>query len=154
MRACARYCGDSSPGGAVESPAKPAKDLRAPERRIAWLTLALGFAAAAIASLAISARAGAGVLVGALLAWVNLRWLRQALDAIVMAATARSGAAPARPSPWIFVKLFGRYVLIGLTAYVIVNFFSVPAISIVSGLLALGAAAMAESLYEIFTYNH
>jgi hypothetical protein len=121
---------------------------------MALLILAIGVPAAGIVAVSVSLPAGGGVLAGALLAWVNLRWLRQALDALVVAATAGPDAPRPRISTWIFVKLFGRYALIVVVSYVIVVFLSVPAISIVGGLCALAAAAMAESLYEIFTYKH
>jgi len=39
---------------------------------------------------------GAGVLIGALLAWINFRWLKSALDTVTRAATAQSEASKAR----------------------------------------------------------
>jgi hypothetical protein len=44
----------------------------------------------------------------------------------------------------------GRYVLIALAIYVSLNYFAVPLVAMIFGLLALGAGAFAESLYEIF----
>lgn len=120
-----------------------------PERRIAWLTLAIGSATAAGVVLVVTPRAGVGVLLGALLAWVNLRWLQQALDALVQLSTAQAGEARPRISSWVYIKFFARYALIGLVLYVMVSGFRIPVLSMLGGLCALGAAAIAESVYEV-----
>lgn len=120
-----------------------------PERRIAWLTLAIGSVAATVVAIAATPRAGVGVLLGAMLAWVNLRWLQQALDALVQLSTAQAGKARPRISSWVYFKFFARYALIGLVLYVMVSGFGIPVLSMLGGLCALGAAAMAESLYEV-----
>ncbi len=119
------------------------------ERRIGWLTLGLGLAAAVAVLLGVSPVAGAGVAAGAILAWLNYRWLEQAVDALVRVSTVPSGAAPSRVSKWIYVKFFARYALIALVLYAMVARFSVPILSVLGGLAALGAAAMAEAIYEI-----
>ena len=129
--------------------AQIASDYRRPESRIAWLTLALGCAASVAVSVGISWRAGAGVLIGALLAWVNFRWLQQALDALVRLSGAQGGASHSRISLWVYGKLFGRYILIALVAYVTVRGFAVPVLSVLGGLCTLGAATMAGSIYEL-----
>lgn len=129
--------------------AQIARDYRGPERRIAWLTLAIGTAASAAVAVGVSWRAGAGVLLGALLAWVNLRWLQEALDALVRLSKAQQGASRPRISTWVYMKFFGRYALIALITYVIVTRFAVPVLSVLGGLCALGAAAMAGSVYEL-----
>ncbi len=121
-----------------------------PERRIAWLTLLLGGVAAVGVAVSVSRRAGVGVLVGTLLAWVNLRWLQQALDALVHLAAAQAGNPHPRVSIWVYIKFFARYVLIGLVLYVMVSRFGIPLLSLFGGLFALGAATMAESIYEVF----
>jgi hypothetical protein len=41
-------------------------------------------------------------------------------------------------------------VLIALAIYVSLHYFAVPLVAMILGLLALGAGAFAESLYEIF----
>ena len=121
-----------------------------PERRIAWLTLLLGGAAAAGVAVGVSPRAAAGVVVGTLLAWANLRWLQQALDALVRLATAQAGKPQPRVSIWVYIKFFARYALIALLVYAMVARFRVPILSLLAGLCAVGAAALAESVYEIF----
>jgi len=119
-------------------------------RRIAWLTLLLGFLAASVVSLAKSPRAGVGIAVGASLAWLNFRWLDQTLAALVTVATAQSRSPQSRVPAMIYWKFAGRYVLMGLAIYVTVHYFAVPVLTVILGLLALGAAAIAGSLYEVY----
>ena len=113
------------------------------------MTLALGGATAGACALLYSLAAAAGVILGTLLAWLNFRWLDQAGMALVRLAQAR----PDRERPVIpastWVKLFARYALIALVLYGTVTRSPIPAVSVVGGLLMLGAAAMAVSLYEV-----
>jgi hypothetical protein len=119
------------------------------ERRIAWLTLAIGFTAAAGFLIAGRPGWGAGVAIGAALGWLNLRWLGRGLDTLVAAATAQEGRPKAQvPLSTYFTALF-RYALIGLCVYVIFVYLHVPLGSLLVGLCALGAAALVASVYEI-----
>lgn len=120
------------------------------ERRIGWLTLALGLAAAAITgAVGVGPSAsGLGVVIGAVLAWLNYRWLHQAAAELSRLAAAGEGSRP-HISTWVYVKLLARYGLIGVVLYVMVTRFAVPVVSMLAGLCALGAAAMAESIYEL-----
>jgi len=119
-------------------------------QRIAWLTLALGFSAALICFFAKSHKAGVGIAIGTALAWLNYRWLDQGLGALVSVAQAQQGSEQARVPAGIYWKFAGRYVLIALAIYVSLHYFAVPLVAMILGLLALGAGAFAESLYEIF----
>jgi hypothetical protein len=120
------------------------------ERRIGWLTLIIGLAAAAAALAIGRLPVAAGLAAGTVLAWINYRWLEDAVDAMARAATAPAGKEPVRISPFVLAKIFGRYALIGIGLYVMVAGFHVPVLSVVAGLLALGAAAMTEAIYELF----
>ena len=120
------------------------------ERRIAWLTLVFGAAATAAAVFAGSRLWAAGLLIGAVLAWLNFRWLRRGLDALVAASAAQAGAAKPRvPLGTYFVAVF-RYGLIALLVYVIFKILRVPLASMVVGMCALAAAAIAASVYELW----
>ena len=125
---------------------------RRAEQRIGWLTLALGLAAGVAAAAFFGWRAGLGVAVGTVLAWISYRWLQQALDGMVRASVAQHERAE-RSQPVYFplgtaAKLIGRYALIAAVPYVIVTFYEVPVLSVLSGLFALGAATMVEGVYE------
>jgi len=121
------------------------------ERRIIRLTLVLGFLAAIPVAIWFTWRAGLGVFIGAGLAWINALWLQQALDAVTKLSIAQAGAPKARISAAVYVKFAARYVLMGIVIYIMMTYFGVPVVSLLSGLLALGAAAMAEFLYESAT---
>lgn len=123
------------------------------ERRIARGTLLLGATVAAAAALAGQGRIATGLAAGALLAWLNFRWLEQAVDALVRVSTAGPEGPAPRISPWLYVKFFARYGLLGAALYVMVARFAVPAWSLVVGLLALGAAAMLESVRQLLVRN-
>ncbi len=124
------------------------------ERRIGWLTLALGFTAALIVAAAHSSAAGAGVATGTVLSWLSGRWLGQSLDGLVRGSVAQHERAElgqqARVPLSTGAKLIGRYALIAAVLYVIVQFFKVPIFSVLGGLFALGAATMVEGIYEAF----
>ena len=119
------------------------------ERRIAWLTLFFGFSAAAIFAALQRGPWAAGLAIGTVLAWLNFRWLRRALDALVLASKAQEGREKPRvPLATYFTALF-RYGLLALTVYVIFIYLRVPLGSMVVGLCALAVAAMTASVWEI-----
>lgn len=121
------------------------------ERRIARLTLILGAVGSIAVAAAFSPRAGLGVLTGTVLAWINFRWLQQAIDALVRVFSAQPGAEKPRISSWVYIKLFARYALMAVVIYVMVHYFDVPILGLLVGLFSLGAAALTESIYEIAT---
>jgi|HubBroStandDraft_1064217.scaffolds.fasta_scaffold581026_2 hypothetical protein len=119
------------------------------ERRIAWLTLVFGGAAAVTVAILRHAAWAEGLAIGAALAWLNFRWLRRGMDALVAVATAQEGFAKPRVPVGTWFRLVFRYGLIGLCVYVIFEVLKVPLASMVVGLCALGAATIAVSVYEI-----
>ncbi len=128
--------------------AEPAAYMRT-EARIAWLTLVLGGAAAVIAGFMHLWPWAEGLAIGAVLAWLNFRWLKRGMDALVAAAVAQEGAAKPRVPLGTWFRMIFRYVLIALCVYVIFEYLKVPLVSMLAGLCALGAATLAASLYEI-----
>jgi small-conductance mechanosensitive channel len=128
----------------IESPAGAVT-----ERRISWLTLLIGLAAGLLVALLRDRLWGAGLAIGAALAWLNFRWLRRGLDTLVLASTAQTGKEkPVVPFLSYFGMLF-RYGLIALAVYVIFEYLRVPLVSMIVGLCALGAATVVASVYEI-----
>ncbi len=119
------------------------------ERRIAWLTLVLGGAAATVVAIVRQWAWGEGLAIGTVLAWLNFRWLKRGLDALVKVATAQEGAAKARIPFGSWFRLMFRYGLIAICVYVIFEYLKVPLASMVVGLCALGAATIVASVYEI-----
>jgi hypothetical protein len=119
------------------------------ERRIAWLTLFLGGATAIIVAIMRHWPWAEGLAIGTALAWLNFRWLKRGLDALVVVATAQEGAAKPRIPFGTWLRLTSRYGLIAFCVYVIFMYLKVPLASMVVGLCALGAATIAASVYEI-----
>lgn len=119
------------------------------ERRIAWLTLVLGGAAAIVVAVIRQWPWAEGLAIGTVLAWLNFRWLKRGLDALVAVATAQEGAAKARIPFGTWFRLMFRYGLIAICVYVIFEYLKVPLASMVVGLCALGAATIVASVYEI-----
>jgi small-conductance mechanosensitive channel len=142
----------NSPGGtAAPLPDSPVDIIASrTERRIAWLTPAFG-AGACVAAAFVGSRVWAsGLLIGAVLAWLNFRWLRRGLDGLVAASAAQAGAEKPRvPLGAYFAAVF-RYGLIALVVYVIFKLLKVPLASMVVGMCALAAAAIAASVYELW----
>ena len=121
------------------------------ERRIALLTLVFGAVTAIAAAIHYSIRAGAGVLIGAVLAWINFRWLERAMDSVARASTAQEGSPEARVPVSSYLGLFARYVLIGAVVYATFSAFRIPVVSLLVGLCALGAGAITATLIEVLS---
>jgi small-conductance mechanosensitive channel len=119
------------------------------ERRIAWFILVTGALAGIAASALHNMLWATGLMIGAILAWFNFRWLRQGMDALATAAQAQSGLAQPRVPIGAYLRVLFRYALIALSVYVIFKILKVPLASVVVGLCALGPAAVAASVYEI-----
>jgi hypothetical protein len=130
-------------------------------RRIATLTVGFGLAAAATALALHRMDWAKGLAGGAVLAWLNFRWLSRGIRALVDAALAqaRDSAAAAEAArtdakssayPIVtYLTLVFRYALVGLGVYVIFNYLHVPLISVGLGLCAFVAAILTASVWEI-----
>jgi hypothetical protein len=119
------------------------------EQRISWLTLLLGLLAGILVALLRDRAWGAGLAIGAILAWLNFRWLKRGLDVLVQASTAQAGDKKPRVPLGSYFGMLFRYGLIALAVYVIFEYLRIPLLSMVVGLCALGAATIAASVYEI-----
>ena len=142
------YCG-AFPRTTMESPSVDISRYLASERRISWLTLLLGVLAAVPVGYFHGWRWGAGIMIGAVLAWFNFRWLKQGLDALTDSAAAQSGPTTASVPIGAYFRAAFRYLLIAFAVYVIFRVLNVPVLSMIIGLCALGAAAFAISVQEI-----
>jgi len=131
----------------VQTPSAPS--YRQSESRISQLTILLGAAAALFVGYFHGWRWGAGVMIGAVLAWLNFRWLKQGLDALTEAVIAQSAKKKGKVPIATYFKALFRYGLIALAVYVIFKYLNVPVLSMVLGLCALGAATLVVSVYEI-----
>jgi small-conductance mechanosensitive channel len=121
------------------------------ERRIARFTLIVGGLASVGAGFLFSIRVGAGVLVGALLAWVNFRWLERAMTSVARASTAQAGSPEARVPVTSYLGMMARYGLIAGVVYVIFSRLRIPVLSMLVGLCALGVATIFVTVWEILS---
>lgn len=119
------------------------------EKRIAWLTLFFGAMAAVAAILLSNLLWAAGLAIGAALAWINFRLLGRGLDALVVQSIAQRDRKKVQVPLTTYLGIAFRYTLIGLSVYVIFVYLHVPLASLVFGLCALAAAAIAASVWEV-----
>jgi len=122
---------------------------RAAERRIEQLTLVLGVAAALVVAVRYGWRAASGLAVGAALAWVNYRWLKQAVVVVARLSAGQAEASKIRIPKRIYAKFFGRFALLLVAAYAILSRSWLPAAAILAGLFTLVAAVLVELIYEL-----
>jgi len=122
----------------------------AAERRIEYFTLAIGAVAAIAAAAHWNAKAGAGVASGAVLSWINYRWMQQGIAVLARLSTAQAGAEKPRVPASVYLKFLGRYALLIVAAYAILRGFSLPAASFVAGLFAVVAAVLVEMIGQLF----
>ena len=121
----------------------------AAEHRIEWMTIAFGLAGAAIVLVRWGWRAGAGVALGAALAWLNFRWLKQGVNALVKLSTAQADSGHARVPPIVYAKFFGRFALLLVAVYVILSRSWLPVGAVFGGLFAVVAAVLIELMWEL-----
>jgi len=129
--------------------------------RIAALTLAFGFASAALATALHRPDWAKGLAGGALLGWLNFRWLSRGIRAMMLAVSSQANVASGHPEAPLtpakstdspvstYLALAFRYVLVAFGAYGIFVYLHVPLVSIGLGLCALVAAIMTASVWEV-----
>jgi small-conductance mechanosensitive channel len=120
------------------------------ERRIEYLTLAIGVVATIAAALIWGWRVSAGVAFGAFLSWINYRWLKQGVATLARLSTAQAGTEKARVPPSVYLKFLGRYALLIAAAYAILRGFKLPAASLLAGFFAVIAAVILELIGQLF----
>jgi len=133
----------------MDPQAASAARYRQTENWISHLTLLLGAVAAGLVGLRYGWRWGAGITIGAALAWLNFRWLKQGLDALTQAIAAQGMRSKGDVPVAAYFKALFRYALIALIVYVIFKYLNVPVLSMILGLCALGAATLVVSVHEI-----
>ena len=122
---------------------------RETERRIGWLTLLFGFVATTVVAVLRFKLWAVGLAIGTALAWLNFRWLKRTVDALVLVSAALEGREKPKVPLTTYLAALFRYGLLGLTVYVIFVYLHVPLGSMILGFCALAAAAIAASVWEI-----
>lgn len=124
------------------------------ERRIEYIALGLGGAGAIGGAIVWGAHAGLGVAVGAILSWINFRWMKQGVGTLGRLAKAQEGAEKIRVGPGVYFKLIGRYALLFAGAYVILTYFNLPVLSLLAGFASVIVAALFEVVGQLFQGNN
>ena len=141
-------------------------------RRIEWLTVAVGAAGSAWGVWRWGWRGGAGLALGAMLSWINFRWLKSSVQAFgkpAMPLPAPLAGPVAGPVAWTvddsktsqpvvpsvrvpvraYLKFFGRFALLLAAVYVILTRSWLPAVPVITGLFAAAAATVLGLVYEM-----
>jgi len=118
------------------------------ESRLWKISLGLGVPACLAALILGGLDSGLGFLAGAVLSWINFRWLKQGVDRLLD----RSGSA--QPSPRRAVraaifKYFLRYALIGLSLYATFRVDLLEVFGFFSGLVLWVAAVLIECVSQL-----
>src|SRR2546428_7017177 len=92
-------------------------------------------------------RGGFGFLLGALISYLNFRWLKRTVYALGEAA----GGKPLRARVAVLLGL--RYLLLGLGAYAILKFSEISLTAALVGLFVPTAAVILEILIELICPN-
>jgi small-conductance mechanosensitive channel len=132
------------------SPLKDEAFYAAAERRIEYLTIAIGASAAIASAIIWNWRVSAGVASGAALSWINYRWLKQGVGTLARLSTDQAGSEKARVPASVYLKFLGRYVLLIAAAYAILRGFKLPAASLLAGFFAVIAAVIVELIGQLF----
>ena len=123
---------------------------RAAERRIEYFTLGIGAVGGVGAAFIWGFRYGLWFAVGAVLSWLNFRWMKQGISALARLSAAQQGAEKIRVPRTVYVKFVGRYLLLIAVAYVILRGFEFAMLSLLAGLFAVAAAVLAEMIGQLF----
>src|SRR6201987_325021 len=121
----------------------------ASERRIEYFTIAIGAVATIASAIIWGWRVSAGIASGAILSWVNYRWLKQGVATRARLSTAQAGTEKARVPPSVYFKFLGRYALLIAAAYAILRGFKLPVASLLAGFFAVIAAVIVELIGQL-----
>jgi hypothetical protein len=123
---------------------------RAAERRLEWLIAGIGIVATAATWFVWGGRAASGVAAGAILSWVNYRWMKQGVDTLARLSTAQAGTQRAQVPVSVYMKFLGRYALLIIAAYAILRAFRPPVASLLAGFFSVIAAVLVEMVGQLF----
>ena len=85
---------------------------------------------------------GIGFAIGAAASAVSFRFMHRAVDMLGR----QDGKRPRMLAAWLFGF---RYLIFGVMGYVIVKYFSISAVAVVTGLLVVVAAVLVEIIFEL-----
>jgi ATP synthase I chain len=122
----------------------------AAERRIEYLALGIGVAGTVITRFVWGGKVAAGFASGAVLSWINYRWMKQAVGTLARLSAAQVGSQRAQVPASVYLKFVGRYALLIVAAYAILRSFKPPAASLLAGFFTIIAAVLLEMVGQLF----
>ena len=129
-------------------------EFEAIERRIEWFIVILGALMALTAAIKWGIRGSAGVALGAVLCWLNFRWLRHGATGLIKLGMAQAGAEVVHIPRSMHAKFFGRLLLLLVAVYFILTWLRLPAVGLICGLAAVVPAILLELAYELMSGHH
>jgi hypothetical protein len=122
----------------------------AAEQRIEYLALAIGVAGTVTTWFAWGGKAAVGFASGAVLSWINYRWMKQGVSTLARLSVAQAGSQRAQVPAGVYLKFIGRYALLIVAAYAILRSFKPPAASLLAGFFTIIAAVLTEMVGQLF----
>jgi hypothetical protein len=113
------------------------------------LTVLLGIGCAIAGAIHWGWQTGLGVTIGAIVSWVNFRWLKAGVGAMAQTAAADAERKIVRVPRNIYFKFIGRYILMLVVLYVILSRSLLPSGGVVVGLFAVVAAVLIDMIYGL-----
>lgn len=113
------------------------------DRRLDRFSLVTAIVATVAVLFLHSIKAALSLAAGAVLSYINFRWLKQAADFIVSQGT------QGRRATGVAFRFVARYALIGLFLYVTIRSSALELIFVFAGLLTYVAAILIEAIYEV-----
>jgi ATP synthase I chain len=113
------------------------------DRRLDRSSLIVTIIAVPLVFILHSGKAAASVLAGAALSYINFRWLKQAVDFIVLQG------AEGNTGRRVLLRFLGRYALIALSLYVTIRSSALDLVFIFAGLLVYIVAILIECVSEV-----
>ena len=118
------------------------------DRRLLKISMVLGIPACLTALILGGLDSGLGFLAGAVLSWINFRWLKQGVDRL-LGSTRSPPPFSRRAVRAAIFKYFLRYALIGLSLYATFRVDLLEAFGFFSGLVLLVGAVLVECVLQV-----
>ena len=113
------------------------------DARLNRSSLIVGIVAVLVAFFLVSAKAAISLAAGGVLSYINFRWLKRAIDFIVMQGAEGRGARG------VALRFVGRYALIAVFLYVTIRSSALQLVFVFAGLLIYVVAILIECFSEV-----
>ncbi len=118
------------------------------DRRLWKISVGLGIPACLAALILGGLDSGLGFLTGAVLSWINFRWLKQGVDHL-LEITRATQPPPRRTARTAIFKYVLRYALIGLSLYATFRVDLLEVFGFFSGLVLVVGAVLVECVLQV-----